>query len=106
MTRDELLIEAAKLINPHPFKSYDDLKSYCLSKGDTESAAYECAEGMHGRDCSELINTAGKICDLLFHALKEPTEEMMKAIGATSVQRRVWQSMLAASPLAPEGGRV
>lgn len=35
-------------------------------------------------------------------ALQDPTEDMMKTIGATSVQRLVWQKMLAASPLAGE----
>lgn len=43
-----------------------------------------------------------EILDTIFAALKEPTEEMMKTIGATSVQRLVWHKMLSASPLAPK----
>lgn len=38
----------------------------------------------------------------ILSALQEPTEEMMKTVGATSIQRLVWQAMLSASPLAPK----
>lgn len=51
------------------------------------------------------LQYAENVLSTIFDALKEPTEDMMKTIGATSVQRSVWQKMLAASPLAPEGGR-
>jgi len=51
------------------------------------------------------LQDAKSAIDTIFAALQDPTEEMMRAIGATSVQRLVWQAMLAASPLAPEGGR-
>lgn len=46
--------------------------------------------------------TAEAILNTILAALKEPTEEMMNTIGATSIQRLVWQAMLSASPLAPK----
>ncbi|MDM8346230.1 MULTISPECIES: hypothetical protein [unclassified Pseudochrobactrum] len=86
MTRDELIEEAARIIHA------------------------DCARGL----AVYPMHTARKIADLFYGALKEPTEKMViaagKAWGITVTSNEYenmedeWRLMLAASPLAPEGG--
>lgn len=83
MTRDELREKVAQSI------CYSDM--------------YEDVFDVLSADQKEqFICNADAALDTIFAALKEPTEEMMKTIGATSVQRLVWHKMLSASPLAPK----
>ena len=100
MTRDELREKVARDICCEIMGIEYDLMpestTYLDRKTNPEASILDKQEA---REISDLI------LDTIFAELKKPTEDMMKTIGATSVQRLVWQKMLAASPLAPEGGK-
>ncbi len=76
-----------------------------------ENAALKVAE-RRGWDAADkqLISETNLIADTIFAALKEPTLAMYKSAhghyeGEVYLPHGLWQAMLAASPLAPEGGR-
>ena len=81
MTRDELREKMFYIV-----KGISNQSSTCGGFDD-----YECKE------------EAENILDTILTALQEPTEEMLHAVSPIN-GNRVWQAILAASPLAPEGG--
>jgi hypothetical protein len=75
--------QVARIIEPDEFRRWDNLRAYCLSKGDSEAEATACADQMHPKDkalakAAEILALAPAQSETPEHV--EPAPDMLDGI--------------------------
>ena len=96
MTESQWIEQAARIIQPITFRSYDDLVAYCLRNGDGIETATRFADRTYGDDMVNARAKAAALYPLVQQAVAAERERCAKILKARASHLRTPEGCISA----------